>query len=294
PIASVNAQQREFHWGKSELIHFKNKAGKDLQGILMYPAGYEEGKTYPMVTYIYEKLSNGLYQYRAPNDASTYNPQLMLQNGYFIFMPDIVYRERNPGLSALECVTAGIDAVLKKNVGVDPKKLGLWGHSWGGYQSAFIVTQTNMFAAVNAGAPLTELRSMYNSFYWNAGVTDQVIFESSQGRMAVPWWEDPKSYTDNNPLDHATKIQTPLLVEFGDQDGAVDFHQGQQLYNTLRRMGKPIVMLVYNGENHNNARRPNQVDYAKRQRHFFDVFLKGAKPDPWLAEGIPMVKKGDG
>lgn len=294
PIASVNPQQREYHWGKSELIHFKNKEGKDLQGILMYPAGYEEGKTYPMITYIYEKLSNGLYQYRAPNDAGTYNPQLFLQSGYFIFMPDIVYRERNPGLSALDCVNAGVDAVLAKDVGVDPKKLGLMGHSWGGYQTAFIVTQTNRFTAANAGAPLTELRSMYNSFYWNAGITDQVIFESSQGRMAVPWWEDPKSYTDNNPLDHATKIQTPLLVEFGDQDGAVDFHQGQQLYNTLRRMGKPIVMLVYNGENHNNARRPNQVDYAKRQRHFFDVFLKGANPEPWLSEGIPMIKKGDG
>lgn len=294
PISSINAQQREFQWGKAELVKFKNKAGKNLDGILMYPAGYEEGKSYPMVVYIYEKLSQGLYAYRMPSDSSAYNPQLMLQNGYFVFMPDIVYRERNPGLSALDCVTSGVAVVLKKNVGVDSKRLGLWGHSWGGYQTAFIITQTNMFAAANAGAPLTELRSMYNSFYWNAGITDQVIFESSQGRMAVPWWEDPKSYADNNPLDHATKIQTPLLMEQGDQDGAVDFHQGQQLYNTMRRMGKPIIFLVYNGENHNNARRPNQVDYAKRQRHFFDVFLKGAKPEPWLSDGIPFLKKGDG
>jgi dipeptidyl aminopeptidase/acylaminoacyl peptidase len=293
PLTTINAHQKDFYWGKTELVHFKNKAGKDLQGVLMYPAGYEEGKSYPMITYIYEKLSQGVYQYKMPNDASTYNPQLFVQSGYFIFMPDIVYRERNPGLSALDCVTSGVNAVLKKNVGVDPKKLGLMGHSWGGYQTAFIVTQTNMFAAANAGAPLTELRSMYNSFYWNAGITDQVIFESSQGRMAVPWWEDPKSYADNNPLDHAHKIQTPILMEQGDQDGAVDFHQGQQLYNTLRRMGKPIVFLVYNGENHNNARRPNQVDYANRQRHFFDVYLKGVKPEKWLSDGIPFLKKGE-
>jgi dienelactone hydrolase len=291
PMTALNPQQKDYHWGKAELVHFKNKAGKELQGILMYPAGYEAGKSYPMITYIYEKLSNGLHAYRTPNDAGSYNPQLFLQSGYFVFMPDIVYRDRNPGLSALDCVTAGVNAVLKKNVGVDPKKLGLMGHSWGGYQTAFIVTQTNMFAAANAGAPLTELRSMYNSFYWNVGITDQVIFEASQGRMGVPWWEDPASYRANNPLDHAEKIQTPLLVEFGDQDGAVDFHQGQQLYNTLRRMGKPIVMLVYVGENHNNSRRPNQVDYAARQRHFFDVYLKGAKPEPWLREGLAFGRK---
>lgn len=294
PMTSLNPQQKDYQWGKSELVCFKNKAGKSLEGILMYPAGYEPGKSYPMITYIYEKLSNGLYQYRTPSDASTYNPQLFLQSGYFIFMPDIVYRDRNPGLSALDCVTSGVDAVLKMNVGVDPKKLGLMGHSWGGYQTAFIITQTKMFAAANAGAPLTELNSMYNSFYWNAGITDQVIFESSQGRMGVPWWEDPKSYEANSPLAHAKNIETPLLVEQGDQDGAVDFHQGQQLYNTMRRMGKNIIFLVYNGENHNNARRPNQVDYARRQRHFFDVYLKGVKPEPWITEGVPFIKKGEG
>lgn len=294
PMTTINAQQKEYQWGKSELVKFKNKAGKSLQGILLYPAGYEAGKSYPMITYIYEKLSQGLYQYRMPSDASTYNQQLFLQSGYFVFMPDIAYRDRNPGLSALDCVESGVKAVLAKKVGVDPKKLGLMGHSWGGYQTAFIVTHSKMFAAANAGAPLTELRSMYNSFYWNAGIADQVIFESSQGRMGVPWWEDPKSYMANNPLDHAHKIETPLLVEFGDQDGAVDFHQGQQLYNTMRRMGKPIIMLVYNGENHNNSRRPNQVDYARRQRHFFDVYLKGEKPEPWITSGVPFIKKGEG
>jgi dipeptidyl aminopeptidase/acylaminoacyl peptidase len=247
-----------------------------------------------MIAYIYEKMSDGLHQYRTPVEWSPYNQQVLSQEGYFVFLPDIVYRDRQPGKSAVECLEPAVAAVLKKNVGVNPSKIGLMGHSWGGYQTAFAITQTRLFAAANAGAPLTELMSMYNSFYWNAGITDQVIFESSQGRMGVPWWEDMKAYMDNSPVFNAAKIECPLLVEQGDQDGAVDFHQGQQLYNTMRRMGKNIVFLVYNGENHNNAKKPNQLDYAKRQRHFFDVYLRGARPEPWLSEGLPFLKKDGG
>ncbi len=294
PLASTNPQQSGFFWGKTELVEYKSKTGAALQGILIYPADYVPNRQYPMVTYIYERLSRGLHQYRMPVDWQSYNQQMLSQRGYFVLMPDIVYRDRNPGISAVECLEPAVAAVLKKGIGVDSKRVGLVGHSWGAYQTAFVVTQSKVFSAAVAGAPLTELMSMYNSFYWNWGETNQVIFESSQGRMAVPWWEDMKSYLDNSPVFHAGKITAPLLIAFGDADGAVDWHQGQYLYNTMRRMGKSIIMLVYPGENHGLAKRPNQLDYAKRVRHFFDVHLQGAKPEPWVTQGVPFVKKGEG
>ena len=289
-VVRTNTDQKDFLWGHDELVHYK-ALGKDLEGVLIYPADYQPGKQYPMVTYIYEKLSDWLHRYQTPSNTSPYNAQYFSQSGYFVFMPDIVYRDRQPGVSAVTCIEAGVRAVLAKNVGVDGKHIGLTGHSWGAYQTVFTSTKSKMFAAYVAGAPLTELISMYSSFYWNWGQTNQVIFEVSQGRMGVPFWEDMKAYIDNSPLFHAGDITSPMLVEVGTVDGAVDWHQGQYLYNTLRRMGKNMVMLVYANENHGLAIPANQKD-AMRARHFFDVYLKGATPEKWLDKGVPYIELG--
>ena len=293
PESKTNPQQGSFKWGHTELVKYKSRWGKDLQGILIYPADYVKGRTYPMITYIYEKLSDRLHDYILPADWSAYNPQVLSQNGYFVFMPDITYKPRNPGLSAVDCLEPAVEAVLALRVGVDSTKVGLMGHSWGAYQTAFVTTVSKMFAVGVCGAPLTELTSMYNSFYWNSGKTDQEIFETSQGRMEVPFWEDPKVYFENSPVWQSKKRFAPIMFAFGDQDGAVDYHQGQYFYNTLRRMGKNAVMLLYAGENHGLARRPNQLDYAHRLRHYFDVYLKGVKPEPWVNQDVPLLKQID-
>ncbi len=290
PVQKTNEQQAKYAWGKTQLISYK-ALGKDLHGILVYPANYKPGKMYPMITYIYERLSDGLHSYEIPNERNSYDVQGWSQNGYFVLQPDITYKTRQPGVSANICLGEALKAVFAKHVGVDPQKVGLVGHSWGAYQTAFTVTTTKLFAAGVAGAPLTDLVEMYNSFYWNSGESNQVIFEGSQGRMDVPWWKDLKAYMDNSPVFQADKLTKPLMIAFGDSDGAVDWHQGQFFFNTLKRMGKFIVMLVYPGENHGLARKPNQIDYANKVRHFFDVYLKGVKPEPWLSEGMPYLKK---
>ncbi len=291
PLTKTNPQQANFLWGKTELVHYKSKWGKPLEGILIYPADYHPGKKYPMVTYIYERLSDGLNNYLTPVDWNSYNPQILSQNGYFVLEPDIAYRGRNPGLSAVECLDPAVDAALRAQPDIDAAHVGLMGHSWGAYQTTFTITQSKKFAAAVAGAPLTELRSMYLSIYGNTGTPDQEILETSQGRLEVPPWEDPKTYDANSPVENAAKITAPLMIEQGTADGAVDFHQGMYLFNTMRRMGKPCIFLVYEGENHGLAKRANQLDYAHRLRHFFDVYLKGAKPDPWVTDGVPFLKK---
>jgi dipeptidyl aminopeptidase/acylaminoacyl peptidase len=174
---------------------------------------------------------------------------------------------------------------------IDPDRVGMVGHSWGAYQTAFMMTQTDIFAAGIAGAPLTDLISMYLSIYWNSGSTDARIFEISQGRMEVPPWEDLEVYMNNSALFNIESMNTPLLVAFGDEDGAVDWHQGIELYNAARRAGKDFVMLVYPGENHSLRQKPNQIDYHLRILQWFGHYLKGDEAEPWISDGVTLLDR---
>ncbi|TVP54807.1 MAG: S9 family peptidase, partial [Gemmatimonadales bacterium] len=289
-VVQSNAFIDEFRIGRSELIDYENDWGVPLQAALYYPADYEEGREYPMIVYHYERLSQGLHGWTNPSDRSAYNTRVFTQNGYFVLQPDIVYRPRNPGLSAMEAILPAVDAAVATGM-IDESAIGIIGHSWGGYQTTFAVTQTDRFAAAVAGAPLTNLVSMYLSFYWNTGSTDARIFEISQGRMEVPWWEDFESYRLNSPVHHIEAMDTPLLMMFGDEDGAVEFNQGVEFYNAARRAAKDFVLLVYEGENHSLSERPNQEDYHRRSLEWFDHYLKGAEAPAWITEGVPYLEQ---
>ena len=289
-LVTTNPQQSDYYWGKSELIRFTSKKGKKLQGALFYPANYEHGKKYPMIVHIYEILSNTVHFYVNPSQRSAYNTSNFTTNGYFVFRPDIVYEINDPGISAVNCVVPAVEEVLKTGM-IDKDKIGLMGHSWGAYQTSFIITQTTIFKAAVAGAPLTNLISMSNSIYWNSGTPDSKIFETSQARFDGPWYERMEDHMRNSPMYNAANIKTPLLVAFGDKDGAVDWHQGIEMYSTMRRMQKPHIMLVYADENHGLVKKENQIDYQKRQKEFFDYYLLGKPAEKWITEGIPMQEK---
>ncbi len=289
-VAGTNPQQKNYYWGRSELISYTNKSGKKMQGALFYPANYEPGKKYPMLTYIYETLSNTVHNYVNPSERTGYNTSNFTSNGYFVFRPDIVYEINDPGVSAVNCVVPAVEEVLKTGM-IDKDKLGLMGHSWGAYQTSFIISQTDMFKAAIAGAPLTNMISMSNSIYWNSGTPDSKIFETSQGRFSGPWYEQMQAHERNSPMYQAANIKTPLLVAFGDKDGAVDWHQGIEMYSTMRRMQKPFIMLVYAGENHHNAKKENQLDYQKRQKEFFDHYLLAKPAAKWITEGLSQQEK---
>ncbi len=291
-ITDANPQQKDFLWTKgSRLIEYTSDKGDKLQGTLYLPANYEQGKSYPTITYIYEKLSQSTNMYPQPT-FNGFNIAAYTSNGYAVLTPDIVYKVNDPGMSAVWCVIPAVKAAIATGV-VDAKRVGIHGHSWGGYQTAFLVTQTKIFAAAIAGAPLTDMIAMYNAIYWNTGTANQPIFESSQGRFTGSPSENMEAYVRNSPVYHAKNVTTPLIILHNDKDGAVDWTQGIEYFNTLRRMGKPVVMLQYKGENHGLRKPENMKDYTVRMKEFFDYRLSDKEPPKWLIEGVPLLKMKD-
>ena len=285
-VSHIDAFQSDFAWGKQVLMPYTNKRGDKLQMMLTYPADYQPGKKYPMVVYYYEKLSDGFHNYVTPNDRNPYNTTVFSQNGYFVLRPDVVFQARNPGYSGLDCVTSAVSAVLAKVPEIDAKRVGNMGHSWGGYQSAFYAVHNHgVFAATIAGAPLTDLISMYGYTSGNSGLPETGHYETSQERMQVPLWEDPQAYIRNSTVFSVDSLQTPLLLEEGDADGNVNHFQSEELYNFGRRLGKNVVYLVYEGENHNVARPESQADYLHRQLEWFGHYLKGERAASWITDG---------
>jgi len=270
-----------------KLVDYTSAKGDKLQGALYLPANYEPGKRYPTIVYIYEKLSDQLNRFANPT-ANGFNRSFYTSNGYAVLMPDITYTLNDPGMSAVWCVLPALQAAIATGI-VDATRVGLQGHSWGGYQTSFLVTQTNAFKAAVAGAPLTNMVSMYSLVYKNTGGANMAIFESSQGRFRGGYWDNWEAYARNSPVMHATKVTTPLVILHNDKDGAVDFTQGVEYYNTLRRLKKPVVLLEYVGENHGLRKPANMHDYTVRMKEFFDHHLMGAPAPSWWTDGVSRL-----
>jgi dipeptidyl aminopeptidase/acylaminoacyl peptidase len=279
--------QAKYSWTSGvKLIDYVSANGDSLQAALYLPANYVAGKSYPTITYIYERLTDGLNNYAMPSFPSGgFNKAMYLSNGYAVLEPDIKYKLNDPGMSAVACVVPAVKAAIATGI-VDAKNVAIHGHSWGGYQTSFLITQTNIFKAAAAGAPLTNMISMYSLIYWNSGGTNQAIFEASQGRLTPGYWDNWDAFTRNSPIYHIKKVQTPLLLLHNDKDGAVDYTQGIEYYNGLRRLNKPVVMITYKGENHGIAKLPNRKDYAVRMMEYFDYMLKGKPAPEWWSKGV--------
>jgi dipeptidyl aminopeptidase/acylaminoacyl peptidase len=274
-ITSTNPQQKNYYWTRSEMIQYRNRKGKPLHGALFYPANYKPGKKYPLVVHVYERLSQYLHHYVQPENVS-YGVFNFTQGDYFIFTPDISFEIDNPGMSAVDCVVPAVEQVIK-NEGVDKGRLGLMGHSWGGYLTTFIISQTDLFKAAVAGAPPTDLVSLSLSLRWENGSTNQ-LFEGGQARFSGPFYDRQEAYIRNSSVYQSKNIHTPLLLAFGDKDGFVDWRQGIELYNALRRQKKSCLFLYYQGSGHQNL----PEDYATKQIEFFNHYLKGKQAPEWM------------
>ncbi|MEI7421335.1 MAG: prolyl oligopeptidase family serine peptidase [Prolixibacteraceae bacterium] len=291
-ITVVNPQQSQYWWGTVEPFKWISLEGKELKGLLYKPENFDPTKKYPMIVYYYERYSDKLNAHYVPNPTrSTVNFPYYNSNGYLVFVPDIVYTTGHPGKDAYSSIMSGTLELMKRPY-VDGKNMGLQGQSWGGYQTAFMVTQTGMFKAAMAGAPVSNMTSAYGGIRWESGMVRQFQYEQTQSRIGGTLWDKRELFIENSPIFFADRITTPLLIMSNDNDGAVPWYQGIELFTALRRLGKPAWLLVYNGEEHNLTRRPNRQDLSIRMSQFFDHFLKGGADPKWMKEGVPAVLKG--
>ncbi|HUF10370.1 MAG TPA: prolyl oligopeptidase family serine peptidase, partial [Rhodothermales bacterium] len=285
-ITDLGSQTDGFGWGTSELVEWTSADGIPLQGVLIRPGNYEPGRRYPVLVYFYRFFSQTLHDFNEPVVNHRPSFPLYASNGYAIFLPDIRFEIGRPGFSATKAIVPGVQKLVDMGI-ADPKAIGLHGHSWSGYQAAFIVTQTNIFAAAVAGAPVSNMTSAYGGIRWESGRGRQFQYERTQSRLGGSLWEARDRYIDNSPLFFADRIQTPILLMFGDEDGAVPWYQGIELYLALRRLGKDAIFLQYRGEPHHLKKYPNKLDYSIKMKEYFDHYLKGEPAPAWISVGVP-------
>ncbi len=291
-LSSISPQQEYYNWGTAELFKWKTFKGKQSEGILYKPEDFDPNKKYPVLIYFYETLSDGLNNYIPPAPTgSRINISFFVSRGYIVFAPDIRYTTGHPAKSAYDYVVSGAQA-LTKYKWIDAKNMGVQGQSWGGIQVAQLITMTDMFKAAWAGAPVANMTSAYGGIRWESGVNRQFQYEKAQSRIGATLWEKPELYIENSPLFHLPKVKTPLVIMTNDADGAVPWYQGIEFFTAMRRLGKKIWMLSYNGEAHNLVERKNKKDIQIREQQYFDWLLKGEKPPKWITEGVPAIKKG--
>jgi dipeptidyl aminopeptidase/acylaminoacyl peptidase len=291
-VTDINPTIRNYNWGRAELVHYRSADGVPLSGVLVKPENFDPAKKYPMVVYIYERLSDTVHQFRLPNvvRGQVINPTFYASNGYLVLMPDIAYKTGAPGQSALKCVLPAIQAVADRGF-VDETAIGINGQSWGGYQIAYMVTQTNRFKAAVAGAPVSNMVSAYGGIRWGTGLPRQFQYERSQSRIGETLWKAPLLYLENSPIFMADRVTTPLLMIHNDQDDAVPWYQGIEYFLALRRLHKECYLLNYNGEPHNLAKKANARDFAVRMFQFYEHHLRGKAAPDWMVKGVPFVDR---
>ncbi|HEX2091643.1 MAG TPA: prolyl oligopeptidase family serine peptidase [Longimicrobiaceae bacterium] len=290
-VSEANPQQAEFRWTTAELVRWRSNDGVELKGILYRPEDFDPSRRYPLVVYFYEQFSDNLHQHQVGVPRNIIQPTLYASNGYLVFMPDIHYTPGYPGESALKSIVPGVQMLIDRG-SVDPRRVGIQGQSWGGYQTAYMITRTPMFAAAMAGAPVANMTSAYGGIRWESGLARAFQYERGQSRIGGSLWEMPWRYIENSPLFAADRVTTPLLIMHNDADGAVPWYQGIEMFVALRRFGKEVYLINYNGDAHNPTKRANQLDIARRMLQFFDHHLRGAAAPEWMRRGIPFLQKG--
>ena len=291
-LSDINPQIDDYNWGTAELYHWTAFDGRELDGILYKPEDLDESKKYPVIIYFYEKHSESLYTHYAVQPIwSIINIPFYVSRGYVVFVPDIEYTPGIPGESAYNCIVSGAQSLLQFPW-IDGENMAIQGQSWGGYQVAYLITRTDMFKAAGAGAPVANMTSAYGGIRWESGMSRQFQYEQTQSRIGRDLWSGIELYMENSPLFKLPNVTTPVLIMHNDNDGAVPWYQGIELFMGLRRLGKPAWLLEYNGEAHNLRQRRNRKDLSIRMQQFFDHYLKGEPAPAWMTEGVRTAEKG--
>jgi dienelactone hydrolase len=290
-VSNLHPQQAQYRWGSERLIHYRAKDGTPLRAVLLVPDGLKRNAHAPMLVYFYETYSNLFHAYQAPAPGTSPNLTRYVSNGYVVLMPDVRYRIGHPGRSAVNCILPAVDAAIKTGY-VNPKRVGIAGHSWAAYQINYLITQTHRFRAVEAGAAVDDMISAYGGIRLESGVVREGQYEHGQSRIGATPWDRPDLYIENSGLFHIKNITTPYLTVHNDGDTAVPQFQGVEFITAMRRLGKVAYMFSFDGEQHGITKRENQKYWTVHLDEWFDYWLKGAKRPSWF-DGVPFLQRGE-
>lgn len=286
-ITTTNPQQSKYKWGHRVLIDYTNDDGVPLQGVLSIPDDYKKGQRLPMIVYSYEKLSDNLFRYANPYISGHSVCEMMyVSNGYLFLQPDIHFNIGTPHSDMHECIDAAVGKVIELGY-VDEKRIGYQGFSFGGHCGMFISTRDNKFAAIAAGAGVSNLVQGFNIDIVHDGSNEQDYYITSQGRLGTDPTSDLDMYTRESAVFNAQNMNTPLLLYHGTADEIVQWEHSFGLYSILRFLKKPVIFLSYRGEGHGLRQKANRIDIQTRLKEFFDYYLKGEKAPGWMVDGVP-------
>ncbi|HOI28706.1 MAG TPA: prolyl oligopeptidase family serine peptidase [Melioribacteraceae bacterium] len=289
-LTDLNSQLEQFAWGTSQVIEWNSLDGKPIQGAVILPGNFQADKRYPVLVYYYEISSQRVHDFNEMVVNHRPNFPFYASNDYIVFLPDVKFDIERPGYSATKCILPGCQKLIALGW-ADPKGFGLHGHSWSGYQSAHVITQTDFFACAIAGAPVGNMTSAYSGIRWGTGLARQFQYEKSQSRIGGTLWEKTMSYIENSPVFFADKVNTPLLLMHGDEDDAVPWYQSIEIYLAMRRLGKDCIFLQYRGEKHHPVKYPNKLDYSIKMKEYLDHYCKGLPAADWITKGEPYKGK---
>jgi dipeptidyl aminopeptidase/acylaminoacyl peptidase len=289
-ITRTNPFIGEYNWYSNVLIDYTNKDGVRLQGVLMVPETWKSGDKLPMLVDFYEKNSQNLNRWSRVTYRDTPMFPGYTSNGYLVLLPDIHFRTRTTHSDMLECIEAAVNKVNELGY-VDMKRLGLHGHSFSGQGGNYIITHSDMFAAAVLGAGASNLVSDFNQLWKSSGTNQHRYNHYGQGRFGTNPYDDYELYVDQSAVYNARKMNTPLLMLHGVEDGSVEWLQAIEFYNALRFNGKNAILLSYPGEDHHLAKHENQVDFMTRMEQFYDHYLRGKPAPEWMVKGVPFLKK---
>jgi dienelactone hydrolase len=289
PVSDVHPE-RDWNWVSTELISWKTPDGSLSQGILYKPENFDSGKKYPIIFYYYQRLSDGLNACLEPGlSEGELNILWYVSNGYLVFTPDIYYTIGETGQSALNYIESAAK-YLAKMACVDRSRIGLQGHSFGAIETNYIITHSHLFAAACSASGLSDFISGYGGID-GGGSSSESQYESGQNRMGVTLWQRPDLYIKNSAIFTVNAVTTPLLIMHTTDDEICPVANIKEFFIALRRLGKPVWMLLYGNASHSLVG-TSSVDFTIRMQQFFDHYLRNAPMPKWMKEGIPARMKG--
>lgn len=286
--------ERQYNWLSTELINWKLDDGNISQGILYKPENFDATKKYPVIFTYYEKRSDELNKFLIPSlSIDRLDIPTFVSNDYLVFVPDINFTQGHNGQSVVNSVVSSAK-YLGKLPYVDSLKMGLQGHSFGGWETNYIITHSNLFAAACEASGVSDQVSGYGELLGFTSSRQRLYEVDSQGSpygVGVTPWTNPELYIENSPIFFINGINTPLLMMHGDKDPSVPFEQAIEMFLALKRAGKKAWLLQYNNASH-HLTGENAKDYSIRMQQFFDHYLKDAPAPKWMVNGIPANMKG--